>query len=90
MLLGVRPELVRVVAQGEGIRAVVESVENMGAEAILSLKFVSPSVVAEGKGGEIVVKTEGSSALRPGDAVGVLLEPSTFRWFDANSQSALS
>lgn len=89
VLLGVRPEHVRIVAPGEGVPALVESVENLGAEAILSLKFVSSNGTVEGKGSGILAKIEGSSGVRLGDTVGVRLEPSTFRWFDVDSELSL-
>lgn len=89
VLLGVRPEHVRIVAPGEGVPALVESVENLGAEAILSLKFVSSNGAEEGKGSGILAKIEGSSGVRLGDTVGVRLEPSTFRWFDVDSELSL-
>jgi multiple sugar transport system ATP-binding protein len=90
VLLGVRPEHVRVVDANKGVSAVVESVENLGAESILSLTFGAPKGSAEGKGSKILAKVGGSSIARAGDTVGIEFEPGTFRWFDADSQSALN
>jgi len=89
VLLGVRPEHVRIVDANKGVSAVVESVENLGAESILSLTFGAPKGSAEGKGSKILAKVGGSSIARAGDTVGIEFEPGTFRWFDADSQSAL-
>lgn len=90
VLLGVRPEHVRIVAANEGVSAVVESVENLGAESILSLTFGAPKGGAEEKGSKILAKVGGSSIARPGDTVGIEFEPSAFRWFDVDSQLALN
>jgi multiple sugar transport system ATP-binding protein len=89
VLLGVRPEHVRIVDANKGVSAVVESVENLGAESILSLTFGAPKGSAEEKGSKILAKVGGSSIARAGDTVGIEFEPGTFRWFDADSQSAL-
>jgi multiple sugar transport system ATP-binding protein len=89
VLLGVRPEHVRIVDANKGVSAVIESVENLGAESILSLTFGAPKGSAEGKGSKILAKVGGSSIARAGDTVGIEFEPGTFRWFDADSQSAL-
>lgn len=90
VLLGVRPEHVRIVDADKGVAAVVESVENLGAESILSLTFGAPKGSAEEKGTKILAKVGGSSIARVGDTVGIEFEPSTFRWFDADSQLALN
>lgn len=90
VLLGVRPEHVRIVEANKGVSAVVESVENLGAESILSLTVGAPKASAEGKGSKILAKVGGSSIARAGDTVGIEFEPGTFRWFDADSQSALN
>jgi multiple sugar transport system ATP-binding protein len=90
LLLGVRPEHVRVSAAKQGVSALVESVENLGAEAILSLKFGAKNGAAEDKGSKILAKVGGSSVVRAGDTVGVEFEPGSFRWFDAETQLALN
>ncbi len=90
VLLGVRPEHVRIVDANKGVSAVVESVENLGAESILSLTFGAPKGSAEEKGSKILAKVGGSSIARVGDTVGIEFEPSTFRWFDVDSQLALN
>jgi multiple sugar transport system ATP-binding protein len=89
VLMGVRPEHVRVVAAKKGVSAVVESVENLGAESILALKFVSQNGDSEEVGSKILAKVGGSSVVRAGDTVGVEFEPSAFRWFDVDSQLAV-
>lgn len=90
MLLGVRPEHVRVVAAKKGVSAVVESVENLGAESILSLTVGAPKGNSEEKGSIILAKVGGTSTARAGDTVGIEFEPGTFRWFDVDSQLALN
>lgn len=90
VLLGVRPEHVRIVDANKGVSAVVESVENLGAESILSLTFGAPKGSAKDKGSKILAKVGGSSIARVGDTVGIEFEPSTFRWFDVDSQLALN
>jgi multiple sugar transport system ATP-binding protein len=90
VLLGVRPEHVRIVDANKGVSAVVESVENLGAESILSLTFGAPKGSAKEKGSKILAKVGGSSIARVGDTVGIEFEPSTFRWFDVDSQLALN
>jgi multiple sugar transport system ATP-binding protein len=89
VLLGVRPEQVRVGAPEEGLRAKVDSVENLGAEAILSLRFEDSGDRPDHSDNHVLAKVEGSSTARPGDIVGVRFESSSLRWFDAESELAL-
>ncbi len=75
-LVGMRPEHVRMVAASEGIRAVVAAVEYLGADSIVDCKI----------GEEIVtVRVAGQSALKPGAALGLLIEAQDLHFFDAAS-----
>jgi len=89
LLLGVRPEQVRVGPQGEGLVATVESVENLGAEAILTLRFAAKNTSSVESDEKVLAKVEGSSSARPGDTLGVSFESSSVRWFDPDSQLAV-
>lgn len=89
LLVGVRPEQVRVGPQKTGLLATVESVENLGAEAILTLRFVANDPSSGESDHKILAKVEGSSTARPGDTLSVSFESSSVRWFDPDSQLAL-
>lgn len=89
LLLGVRPEQVRVGSSQDGLKATVESVENLGAEAILTLRFQDAGASQTQSHNTMLAKVEGSSKAQPGDAVGVSFESSSLRWFDSESELAL-
>ncbi|MCL4765367.1 MAG: ABC transporter ATP-binding protein [Hyphomicrobiaceae bacterium] len=72
--LGVRPEAVRL--EEQGLAAVVESMEYLGADSLVEARV----------GGEsLILRTSGSSRIRPGDAIRVGWEPDATHWFDLAS-----
>lgn len=85
LTLGIRPEQIRVGVKGDGLDARVESVENLGSEAILTLRLAGGAKEGE----TVLAKVEGSSQAGPGDSVRVNFESSAIRWFDSDSELAL-
>jgi ABC-type sugar transport system ATPase subunit len=73
--LGVRPEHVALVAPGQGLASFdVRTVEPRGADTLVRLDAAGRAVVA---------RVPGISSLRPGDRVGVRLDPQQLHLFDA-------
>ncbi|HEY0521999.1 MAG TPA: ABC transporter ATP-binding protein [Stellaceae bacterium] len=76
LLMGVRPEHVRLSADGGGVPARVETIEYLGADSVLTCAV----------GGEtMTVRTPGKTALAPGAAVGLNWSPEDVHFFDAES-----
>ena len=76
LVLGVRPEAVRIGGAGAGLAARVTLVEPLGAEALVYLDMAGHDVVARLEGAEL-----------PGveDVVGLVFEPGHALWFDGGS-----
>jgi multiple sugar transport system ATP-binding protein len=82
VLAGVRPEEIALTAPGDGPRAVLSSVERLGAETILSATLQGGDVVA--------IRAPRDLAARPGEAVGLAILPSAIHLFDSNSGAAIA
>jgi multiple sugar transport system ATP-binding protein len=77
VLVGFRPDAVRLSAPGSGLYAHVEAVENLG--------YVSYAHCATGVGDRrqtIVVRCEPHAGPRPGSAVGLQLDPAAIHYFE--------
>jgi ABC-type sugar transport system ATPase subunit len=73
--VGLRPEALRPGEEGgAGIAAEVEVVEHLGAEALVYCKGELP--------GTVIARTEGTTALTPGDRVRLAYEPAAVHVFD--------
>jgi ABC-type sugar transport system ATPase subunit len=73
--VGLRPEALRPGAEGgAGIAAEVEVVEHLGAEALVYCKGELP--------GTVIARTEGTTALTPGDRVRLAYDPAAVHVFD--------
>ena len=80
VILGLRPESVRLVAPDAGSPAEVEMVEPLGSETLVTLSSGSTTVVA---------RLEGISPLRPQDRVGIQAAPEAAHWFDPATEARL-
>ncbi len=77
--VGIRPEDLRLTAQGQGqIAAEVELIEALGAETLVYLH--TP------RGAQIVLRQNSRTTLAPGDNVGVDVEVGHLHWFDADGR----
>lgn len=75
--LGIRPEAISIGPKGEGaLDGVVDVAEYLGADIFL--------IVDCGAAGQLTVRTDGESALRPGDEVGLSFTPEKRHFFDAD------
>jgi multiple sugar transport system ATP-binding protein len=77
VLVGFRPDSVRLAAPGSGLYAHVEAVENLG--------YVSYAHCATGVGDRrqtIVVRCEPHATPRPGSALGLQLDPAALHYFE--------
>jgi len=79
--VGVRPNDFEISAEG-GLDATVEFVEELGSEAFLYC-------IADGTDKEIVVRTDGLSALRSGDKMSLVPRPTGLHLFDTKSGARL-
>ncbi len=75
-LVGMRPEHIRIAAAGEGIAAGIAGVEYLGADSIVDCKVGEEM---------LTVRVAGQSALKPGAAVGLMIEAQDLHFFDAAS-----
>ena len=89
LIMGIRPEQIRVVGSKKGVTAVVESVENLGAELIIALTPTGASEGADSTGSRILAKVDGAAELSRGDTVGIDFDSAAIRWFDSSTQLAL-
>jgi len=81
VILGVRPEALRLAAPSHsGFTALVEEVEPLGSETMLSLNA---------GGVPVTVRADGGVVPRRGEQVGVDLGPEALHWFDGSSQLRL-
>ena len=78
-LLGVRPEHIALVQESPW-RGKVTVVEPTGADAF---------VVVKTDAGDETVRTSPQTQARPGDAVGLEIQPARVSWFDAGSGERL-
>ncbi len=72
--VGVRPESVRVGAADQGIPARVELVESLGSDTLIHTRV--------GANVALVSRQSERTALKPGDAVGVQIDPTALLFFD--------
>lgn len=89
-VLGIRPENVSIASsQSDGIAATVQSVENLGAEAILGFSLGrqedGASLLGASPHDRFYAKIEGSLALEEGSQVLVSFDTSGVRWFSAET-----
>ena len=78
--VGVRPEGVRVQANGAGaIKGKVELVESLGADTLIYTDV--------GAGAPLVARQSQRTALRPGDAVSVDVDPGALHFFDSQGRA---
>jgi multiple sugar transport system ATP-binding protein len=75
---GVRPEAVRLAADGAALPAVVEHVENLGHETLVHARMADARLVA---------RVDGMTALAPGEAIGVALDPARVYLFDGDGRA---
>jgi multiple sugar transport system ATP-binding protein len=80
IILGLRPESVRLVAPDGGSPAEVQLVEPLGSETLVTLMAGATPIVA---------RLEGISRLRPQDRVGLQAAPDAAHWFDPDSENRL-
>ncbi len=81
VLLGVRPEGVRVNHPSDGVSAVVEELEPLGSETLVFLRAGSV---------ELTAKVAGNQAVSRGDQVGVTLDQAGLHWFDGRTEERIS
>jgi sn-glycerol 3-phosphate transport system ATP-binding protein len=74
--LGIRPEHIRLLANGGGVAAIVESAEYHGADTIVTTRVGEAS---------LLVRAEGEVALAPGSQVRLGWEPGAVHIFDADN-----
>jgi multiple sugar transport system ATP-binding protein len=74
VLLGIRPEDLRLGAPGTGVDARIEEIEPLGSETVVSLAAGTVALTA---------RLDGLAAVRRGDAVGLSVAPAALHWFDA-------
>jgi ABC-type sugar transport system ATPase subunit len=91
VLVGIRPEDVRIESrQGEGhLPATVERTEVRGSTSVVRVVVDGP-VDRSGTGPLTVVSVSRSFGIRPGDHVGVDLDPTRFHLFDRFTEAALA
>ena len=78
--IGVRPEHLRLVGQGEGVEVVVELVEELGSDA-----FLHGSVTGGGKNDMLVARVDPSNPPRKGESVTLAPTTEQLHWFDLAS-----
>lgn len=93
-ILGIRPENVRLASkESEGLVATVESVENLGSEAILGFSLGENvhgnSLLATSSRDRFYAKVEGSLSLPEGSRVSLNLDTSGVCWFSSTTESLL-
>ena len=75
LVLGIRPEAIRITPQGDH-PAVVEEVELLGGETIVSLLS---------NGAKLNAKVDGAMVIGRGASVAWSVEPGDLHWFDAGT-----
>jgi multiple sugar transport system ATP-binding protein len=80
LLLGVRPEHL-LLQDNAPWRGRVSVVEPTGPDTY---------VVVDTAAGAVTLRTDAQTRVRPGDAVGLALEPANAHWFDARSEHRLA
>ncbi len=78
--VGVRPEDLRLVPDGEGVDVVVELVEELGSDA-----FLHGSVTGGGTGDVLVARVDPRNPPRRGESVTLAPTPEQLHWFDVAS-----
>ena len=75
--LGIRPEHITLTGAGDGdVQGTVDVLEYLGADTFVILSC--------GAAGQITARVEGTTSLKPGDAVGLSLAPGHRHFFDAD------
>ncbi len=77
LVLGIRPEHLKITNGGDGWTLIVEAVEMLGAERLVYARLGDESL--------IVRTDEGDPAPAPGDSIRVLPRADRMHWFDAGS-----
>ena len=81
VILGIRPEALQLGdAGGSGGEAVIEEIEPLGNETLVSLNS---------GGTPFTARVEGGAAVRRGESVGLTFPPEALHWFDAAGEARL-
>ncbi len=81
VVLGVRPEAVQIAAESDGFPAVVEEIEPLGHESLVTVKAGTTP---------ITLRTEAGIRVQVGQSVRCALAPGALHWFDAATGVRLS
>jgi ABC-type sugar transport system ATPase subunit len=80
VVLGIRPEAIRLGPPDRGPVAEVGELEPLGNETLVSL---------EAGGTSLVARVDGAVAVRRADRVGISVEPASLHWFDPETETRL-